>query len=207
MKQLILARHARAGSNAEGVVNAVPPGDGLTADGIDEARGLGRQLAAAPLSLGVCSRLARSRETLEIALAGRSLEPTVSELFDEIGFGDFEGRALDAYRGWAWQHGPEDPCPGGGESRAAAALRLADGLQWLLDRPEQHVVVISHGLPVRYVIDAAAEHVPARRLASVPHAVPYRLERPEVERAEAVLRRWGLAPRFSDAEPDAPFGG
>ena len=62
------------------------------------------------------------------------LEPMVSALFDEIGFGAFEGRTLDAYRGWAWQHGPEDPCPGGGESRAAAALRLADGLQWLLGR-------------------------------------------------------------------------
>lgn len=203
MNTLILARHAHAVSNVGDVVNAVPPGRGLSAAGIEEARRLGRALASEPIGLGVSSRLRRAHDTLALALAGRETPCLVEPLLDEIGFGSFEGGSLSDYRAWAWAHGPGADCPGGGESRAGAAARLADGLEALLQRPEQTVLAVSHGLPLRYVLDAADGRSPSQRLEPVPHATPYRLEWPTLERAAATLRAWAAAPVFADA----PFGG
>ena len=45
--------------------------------------------------------------------------------------------------------------PGGGETRADAARRIAAGLGALLDRPERVILAVTHGLPLRYVLDAA----------------------------------------------------
>lgn len=203
MNLLILARHAHAASNVGDVVNAVPPGEGLSPAGVEEARALGRALAAVSIDLGASSRLLRARETLALALAGRETPCVVEPLLDEIGFGSFEGGSLADYRRWAWAHEAGADCPGGGESRAGAAARLADGLEALLRRPEETVLAVSHGLPVRYVVDAAEGRIPAQRLDPVPQATPYRLERPSVERAAATLIAWAEAPVFEDA----PFGG
>ena len=203
MITLILARHAHAASNAGDTVNGVPPGQGLSAEGIEEARALGRALASERIDLGVSSRLRRAQDTLALALAGRGTPRLVEPLLDEIGFGSFEGGSLADYRAWAWAHPPDADCPGGGETRAAIAARLADALEALVARPERTVLAVSHGLPVRYVLDAAAGGLPAQRLEPVPHATPYRLERASVERAAVTLRAWAAAPQFTDT----PFGG
>ncbi len=203
MRSLILARHAHAESNAGAFVNAVPPGGGLSEEGRGEALGLGAVLATEPIDVGYSSRLARTQETLALALAGRDVPRIVEPLLDEIGFGSFEGGPLAAYRAWAWENEPAAPCPGGGESRANAARRLAAALRVLLERPEQTALVVGHAMPIRYVVDASAGRVPAMRLEPVAHATPFRLERQAVELAAETLGRWAEAPRFADA----PFGG
>ena len=203
MNTLILARHAHAVSNVADAVNAVPPGQGLSAAGVEEARALGRALASEPIELGVSSRLRRAHDTLALALAGRGTPCLVEPLLDEIGFGSFEGGPLSDYRAWAWANEAGADCPGGGESRADAAARLADGLAALLERPEHAVLAVSHGLPVRYVLDAAAGRVPSQHLEPVPHATAHVLERAAVERAATTLRAWAAEPGFADA----PFGG
>jgi broad specificity phosphatase PhoE len=198
---LLVARHAHAAANAEDVVNAVPPGLGLSAQGVEEARSLGQLLAAEPIELGVSSRLRRTSETLELALAGRDIPRIVEPLLDEIGFGSFEGGALADYRAWAWKQRPDAGCPGGGETRATAAARIAEGLVSLLERPEGTILAVTHGLPLRYILDAADGRFPSQRLARVPHAVPYRLERATVELAADTLRDWAAAPRFTAPTP------
>ncbi len=203
MKRLILARHAHAASNSGSFVNAVPPGGGLSEAGRGEALGLGAVLATEPVGVGFSSRLARTQETLELALAGRDVPRIVEPLLDEIGFGSFEGGPLAAYRAWAWENEPAAPCPGGGESRADAARRLAKALGVLLERPEETLLVIGHAMPVRYVVDASDGRFPAARLEAVAHATPLRLERQAVELAAETLARWAEAPRFADT----PFGG
>lgn len=203
MKTLILARHAHAASNAGNIVNAVPPGGGLSSAGRDEARALGRLLASEAIGVGVSSRLLRTQQTLGLALAGRKLPIVIEPLLDEIGFGSFEGGPLAAYRTWAWEYPPDAACPGGGESRARAALRFADGLVSLLGRPEEIVFAVSHALPLRYVLDASNGNFPAARVEHVSHATPYRLERKSVESAAETLRAWAATPRFVDT----PFGG
>ena len=65
------------------------------------------------------------------------------------------------------------------------------------------MLAVSHGLPVRYVLDAADGRGPSQRLEPVPHATPYRLERAAVERAAETLGRGRPQPVFADT----PFGG
>ncbi len=203
LEVLILARHAHAESNAGDTVNGVPPGAGLSPQGAEEAVLLGAQLVADAIELGISSRFRRASETLTLAMAGRAVPLVVEPGLDEIGFGAFEGGSLAAYRAWAWKHDPEAACPGSGETRATAARRIAGELVALLERPERVILAVSHGLPLRYVIDAAAGSVPGQRLASVPHAVPFRFGRAQVEAAAATLEEWAAAPRFTDT----PFGG
>jgi broad specificity phosphatase PhoE len=203
LETLILARHAHAASNAGDTINGIPPGDGLSPQGAEEAVALGLELWGEPIELGVSSRFQRSSETVALALAGRGVPLIVEPGLDEIGFGSFEGGSLAAYRAWAGAHPPEAACPGGGETRADAARRIAAGLAALLGRPERVILAVTHGLPLRYVIDASDGSFPGQRLASVPHAVPFRFERAQVERAAATLDEWADAPSFADT----PFGG
>ena len=203
MNVLLLTRHAHAASNEGDVVSSAPPGEGLSAQGISEARGLGDLLASEPIDLGVSSRLLRAQETLELALAGRDVPRQVEPLLDEIGFGAFEGGPLQAYRAWAWAHGPGDPCPGDGETRVDAAARIAHALEKLLAQPEETILAVSHALLLRYVLDAADGSPPGRRVLHVPHAAPYRLGRASVVRAAETLRAWTARPGFADT----PFGG
>lgn len=203
MNALILARHAHAASNAGDVVSCLPPGGGLTPAGRGEAERLGRELAGEAIGLGVATELRRTQETLELALAGRVVPRLVLPALNEIHFGSFEGGSLADYRAWAWANPPNVDCPGGGESRAAAATRIAEGLETLLRRPEETVLAIGHSLPVRYVLDACDGALPAQRLARVGHAVPHRLTRTQVARAAGTLRVWAASPRFADAPSEA----
>jgi broad specificity phosphatase PhoE len=156
-------------------------------------------LAYEPVDLGVSTRLARTQETLDLALGSRDVPRLVLPGLDEIDFGAFEGGSLADYRAWAWTNEPDAPCPGGGESRAEAAERFAGALDTLLARTEDVVVAVSHSLPIRYIVDAADGSFPAARIEHVPHAVPYDLEVDAVERAAETLRVWATAPRFVDA--------
>ncbi len=203
MNTLILARHAHAESNAGEVVSSTPPGGGLSDGGREEARHLRVLVASDPIDVGFSSRLLRTEQTLDLALSGRDVPRLVEPLLDEIGFGSFDGGTLAAYRQWAWEHEPDAPCPGGGESRVAAALRFADALTALLARPEETLLVVSHALPIRYVLDASDGRFPAARLEQVPHATSFRLGRDAVSLAAETLRGWAEAPRFADT----PFGG
>lgn len=197
MELLILARHALAASNLGDTVSGVAPGVDLAAEGEAQARALGEALRDEPLELCVVTELLRSRRTAELALAGRDVPIVVLPQLNEIRFGCFEGGPLAAYREWAWHSPPDELCPGGGESRAAAAARIADGLEWLLARPERVILAVTHALPVRYVLEAAAGRPPAARVGSVPHAEAFRLDRRQVEGAARFLRAWSRAPAFS----------
>ncbi len=200
MNRLIVARHAEAASNVDGIVSGVLPGAGLSDRGNGEAAGLAGALGSEPIDLGVSSRFARAQETLRLALAGRPLVPTVvlPEL-DEIDFGSFEGGPLRVYREWAWANGPAAPCPGGGESRSDVAMRIATALELLLVRPEETILAVGHALPLRYVLDAADGSFPAAKIEHLGHATPYPLTREQVDTAAETLRVWAEDPQFRDA--------
>jgi broad specificity phosphatase PhoE len=198
MDALLVVRHALAGSNRDGLASCAVPGVGLTPEGIEQANALREELDGIDVSLGMSSELARTRETLAIALEGRGVPTLALPELNEIDFGSFAEGPLDVYRAWAAAHRPDEPAPGGGDSRASAAARFACGLRAVLERPEELVVLVWHALAIRYVLDAARDLVPAPLITPVPHAVPHRLERDEVERAAALLDAWSQAPRFRD---------
>ena len=175
----------------------------MSETGVREAAALGETLAAAEIDLGVATRLVRTQETLELALGSRETARLVLPALDEIRFGAFEGGPLADYRAWAWSHEPQAECPGGGESRAEAAARIADALDVLLARKEDVVLAVSHALPIRYVVDASDGVFPAARIGRVPHAVPYALEADALRLAAETLRAWAATPRFADATGEA----
>ncbi len=200
MLGIVLARHALAGSNAGGLASYMAPGEGLTEEGVEQARRLGHSLCGEEIALGVATELRRTRETLDLALEGRDMVKIVVSELNEIHFGSFDGGLLSAYREWAGSEAPGLPAPGGGESRAQAAARYASGLRIVLARPEQSALVVSHALAVRYIVDAARGLVPAAlMLTPVEHATPYRLEAAELEAAADLLDSWSHEPRFRDS--------
>jgi broad specificity phosphatase PhoE len=195
---VVFVRHALAGSNRLGIASSVVPGDGLTSEGVAQARRLAELLAGDEIEVAVSSALARTRQTLAIALEGREVPAVVVEELNEIHFGLFDGGLLDTYRAWAAAHPPTERAPGGGESRADAAARFAHGLRRVLERAEQTILVVGHALALRYVLDATDGLAPASLMVPIEHAVPYRLDRGGVERAAELLEAWSREPRFRD---------
>lgn len=198
MERLILARHGESERSVEGLTNGDPTVRvALTATGREEARSLGVELRDEPIGLCVTSEFERARETADLALEGRDVPRLVLADFDDIHFGQFEGRLLTEYRAWAHAHGPEDLCPGGGESRAQTVARYVRGYRTILARPEETILVVAHGLPIRYVLDAVGERSPAALIEQIAYAEPFWLTRPELERAVERLDAWVRRPAWA----------
>ena len=199
MELAILVRHAESEFSVSGRVNGDPDvaGGGLTPAGRLQAGALATLLADDPVDLCVVTEFSRTRETAELALAGRDVPRLVVPELNDIRFGSFEGGLLDDYRKWAHAHGPGETCPGGGESRAAAAERFASGFRAVLARPEPRVLVVAHGLPIRYLLSALIEQDPAAIVEPVPYAETQRVSAAQLARATARLEAWSRSPSFA----------
>jgi broad specificity phosphatase PhoE len=195
-----LARHGESELSIAGRTNGDPRLPcGLTEAGRAQARRLGKLLARQPLELCVVSEFQRAEETADIALAGRDVPRLVVAELNDIRFGEFEGLALADYRAWARAHAPEEPAPGGGESRADTVRRYVHGYRAILNRPERTILVVAHGLPVRYVLDALAGRNPAPAVEQVPYAEPFRLSASDFTAAADRLEAWAARPSWTPA--------
>jgi broad specificity phosphatase PhoE len=200
MDEVILARHGESELSVVGTVNGDPAvACALTPTGEEQARRLGGQLAGVELDLCVTSEFERARQTADLALAGRDVPRFVLPELNDVRFGRFEGGTLADYREWAGANEPTVEAPDGGESRAATVQRYAAGYQKILARPEQTILVVAHGLPVRYVLNALEEEDPEPLVEQVAYAEPYRLKRHELERAVDRLERWASQPVWRPA--------
>ena len=198
MERVVLARHGESELSVVGRTNGDPSiAVALTETGREEARQLGRDLADEAVDLCVTSEFLRAQETADLALAGRQVPRLVLAELNDIRFGEFEGRPLTEYRAWAHSHGPDEPAPGGGDSRAQTVARYVAAYGELLDRPEASVLVVAHGLPVRYVLDAVEGRNPAAAVSQVPYAEPFRLSVDELRKAVARLAAWADNPVWS----------
>jgi broad specificity phosphatase PhoE len=170
----IFARHAEAATNTSHVLNSDPSRPvSLTARGREEARALGEQLANLHIDLAVGTRFLRTRQTLEIALQGRSVPIIVEPGFDEIQAGDFDGAPIDAYWSWKQHHLESTPFPHG-ESTEYAFGRYAGAVRRLLARTEQVTLLIVHGLGLWSVaIGSASTSSPPVAVGGFGNAVPY----------------------------------
>lgn len=165
----------------------------LTERGRAQAVALGQ--ATGLIDLVAHTEFGRTRETAELAWPDA---PTlvVPEL-NEIAFGRFEGTLwTDGYDTWTVTAGPEDECPGGGESRVAAVRRYLRGYRRVLERPEERVALIAHGAQVRYLLLALEGSGPAPRLEPVEPASAFTLTADELGSAIGVLAAWAASPLF-----------
>jgi broad specificity phosphatase PhoE len=190
MRLFVVARHAESVLNLERRVNGDPSRQvDLTEHGREESRQLGTQIANLPLDLCIHTRFSRTRETAEIALAGRAVPLVVEPLLDDIDVGDFEGAPLEEYRAWKHGHPRHVPFPGG-ESLDDAARRYAAGFRRLLERTETTMLVVCHEIPLRYALNGAdgsdSLDGPANELVN---AVPYLFDEAGLRRAVAGIER------------------
>jgi broad specificity phosphatase PhoE len=193
---VVLARHGESEFSVRGLVNGDPVRPGaLTARGRDQARRLAQLLSREPVELCVVTEFGRTQETAELALEGRDVPRLVVPELNDIRFGEFEGRTLEEYRGWAGG-AAADLRVGGGESRAEAVARFVRGFRVVLARPERAVLVVTHGLPIRYVLDAVEGRTPIPQVEQVALAEPFRVSKEELEGALATLERWVEAPAW-----------
>jgi probable phosphoglycerate mutase len=199
MERVILVRHGESEFSARSACNGDPlvEGGGLTERGREQARALGLLLSDDPVDLCATTQFGRTRETADVALAGRAVPRIVVPDLNDIRFGRFEGRPLEEYRLWARGAPPDELCPGEGESRAQAAGRFAAGYRTLLGRPEKTILVVAHALPIRYVLSALLEQDPSAIVEPVEECEPNRLSAEQLERATARIESWAAAPVFA----------
>ena len=162
----------------------------LTEEGLEQASLLGEFLRNEDVDLCVTTEFERTKQTADLALVGRDVPRLVVPELNDIRVGDFEGGLLEAYRAWARERSPVEIPPGGGESRAQAAERYARGFRAVLARPEETVLVVTHGLPIRYLLLAAEGSEPRPVVESVDYATPYRFSRTDLEHAVERLELW-----------------
>ena len=171
---VILSRHGESQLNVAGRVNADPARDpGLTPRGEEQARALGRQIAALEIELVVTSRFPRAQSTARLALEGRDVPHVVDSELDDVRIGELEGQTIAEYRAWKSQSARGQPFPGG-ETLDDAARRFAQSFAALLDRPERAILVVCHEIPVRYAINAATgSETLDGPVHDVPNALPF----------------------------------
>lgn len=198
MRSVILARHAESRFSVRQACNGDPSAcEGLTDMGREQAHALGRLLADDPIELCATTEFRRTQETADVALQDREIPRLTLPELNDIRFGSFEGGELAAYRRWAHAASPDDPCPGGGESRAEAAGRFARGFRVLLERPEHVILAVAHALPLRYLLSALLEEDPAAVVEPVAYAEPHRFTAGQLERAALRLARWSERPSWA----------
>ena len=189
MRLFVLSRHAHSTLNVAGRVNGDPTVPvPLTKDGEEQARQLGAQLANVPLELCVHTSFTRTRETAQLALEGREIPFVEEPLLDDIDVGDLEGAMIEEYRAWKAKHARDEPFPGG-ESLDDAARRYTQAFERLLARPERHVLVVCHEIPLRYALNAVGGSSdldgPAHQIAN---AAPYLFDEQQLQRAAERIR-------------------
>ncbi|HET9675780.1 MAG TPA: histidine phosphatase family protein [Gaiellaceae bacterium] len=191
MRTAILARHAESEFSVRGAMNGDPGLAGaLTDEGVEQARLLGEALRGDPIDLCVTTEFERTKQTADLALEGRDVPRLVVPELNDIRVGDFEGGLLETYRAWARERSPVEVPPGGGESRAQAAERYARGFRIVVARPEDVILVVTHGLPIRYLMLAIEGSEPRPVVESVDYATPYRISRVDLEHALERIELW-----------------
>jgi broad specificity phosphatase PhoE len=190
VRLLVIARHAESTLNDVQRINGDPTVRvDLTDEGREEARELGLQVANLPLDLCLHTRFTRTRDTAEIALAGRDVPFREEPLFDDIDVGELEGETIEDYRTWKRAHTRADAFPGG-ESLDDAARRYATGFRHLLDEPRDTVLLVCHEIPLRYALNGAAGSDeldgPVHQLRN---ATPYLFDEVGVRRAVEGIER------------------
>jgi broad specificity phosphatase PhoE len=168
----------------------------LSEHGVAQARALAQDLADEDIDLCVTSELERTRQTADLALADRAVPRiVVPELNDPL-YGRYEGGPLDAYIGWALANDSAAEPPGGGEHRQKLVARYAAGFRRLVERPERTILIVTHSLPVAYVLMALAGRDPAPRVPFVEHANVHEISARELAHAVTRLEGWCAAPTW-----------
>lgn len=197
VEKALLVRHGESEYSVDLRLNGeVGAGVGLTSRGREEARRLGEALTDEAIDLCATSAFHRTVETADLALAGRHVPRLVLPELNDPRYGAFEGATLEEYRAWAASARSDEQPSDDGESRLEIVARYARALRILLARDERTVLVVTHSLPIAYVLATQDGELPRPRVPLVEHAEVYRFTTAELERAADALERWVAAPTW-----------
>ena len=134
--ELVLVRHAFAGSNRDGIASCAVPGDGLTSEGVEQARRLATRSRTRRSRWASRRSFARTQETLELALAGRDVRASSSPSSTRSGSARSRRPARRVPR-VGGRAAAGRPRPAAARAARTAAARFARGLRIVLARPEE----------------------------------------------------------------------
>lgn len=199
MNLCIVVRHAESAYNIAGRVNGDPGVQvPLSPRGVRQAEVLAAQLRNVPIDAVVHTRLERTAATARLALDRPGVLMVCEPLLDDIGCGLFEGSAVADDHAWRAAR-PRSARPPGGESIVDATQRIARGLRQVVQRREDVVLLVTHEITVRYLLNSAANSDDiAQPHRDVPNAVPFLFGAEAVDRAatrmeEAITGDWVAA--------------
>lgn len=175
-KKIYLIRHGETDYNRRRIVQG---------SGVDTSLNeLGRQQAAAfyqhyqhvPFEVVLTSRLKRTHETVAPFLMEKKLPWEQFAEINEMNWGRHEGTAYDPalHRYFqevmdAWDAGNYHVPFADGESALTLAERMQPFVQLLRDRPEQHILVCSHGRALRCLL-CLLQELPLSKMSAYAHS-------------------------------------
>lgn len=159
--RLLIARHGQTVSNREGRFCGHSETE-LTELGIEQARALGRRLAATPIDAAYTSDFSRAIQTAAYILGERGITPRMDQDLRELHYGEWEMvKEREIARRYPDQHRlmrQEDPawCPPGGEDIAAVRLRTFAALKRIAAaHRHETVLVVAHGTAITCMLSEA----------------------------------------------------
>lgn len=191
VSRLVFVRHAESTFSARSLGNGDPDVDcPLTEAGRGQAERLRARLG--PLDVCVTTAFARTIETADIALAGRSVARVIEAGLNDPALGVYESRPLAEFLAWLRAHDWTARPDGGGESQVDVVTRYVAAFERLLARSEDRVLVVTHNLPMAVAQVLAHEPPPAVRreyTARFEYAVPVEIAPEALGRGIARARR------------------
>ncbi|WP_300226967.1 histidine phosphatase family protein [uncultured Bacteroides sp.] len=138
MTTIYLARHGQTEENLMRIFQGHLPGT-LTADGIEQARNLGKELEGIQIDCILSSDLKRVVDTVNYAMADRHLPWEKTELLREIDWGKWTGLKIDSVDK---QNPPEDA-----ETKEMLYERGKRIVEYIKEKYSgKNVLVVAHGL-------------------------------------------------------------
>jgi probable phosphoglycerate mutase len=155
---LYILRHGETDFNRRGIVQGSGVDTDLNETGREQARAFFETYQEIDFQLVVTSKLRRTHQTVAGFLEKETPWIQTSDL-DEISWGDHEGqpgaRERIAVYEWMiseWQRGNLDASLPNGETARQLFERVGRFIEWLKTRPEQRILVATHGRTMRCLI-------------------------------------------------------
>ena len=158
MTTFFLVRHGETEWNVERRIQGWADSP-LTSLGLAQAEAHGQLLGKFGIDRIIASPLGRAMQTIAPIVRETNVPAEYDVRLREVCMGDWSGRTslelqslyLDQWQ--ARQDDPEGYCPPNGESRLDVKRRVAPLIAELNDDSHQEVVLVSHGITIRMLLD------------------------------------------------------
>jgi phosphoserine phosphatase len=174
-KTIYILRHGQTDFNLQGIVQGGGVDTSLNETGRQQAKAFHAAYGHLPFETVLTSRLKRTHQTVAPFLESGLPWEQFADL-NEMGWGDHEGKASTPsshaeYHAvvTAWDAGNYHAAMPNGESAAELATRLQRFVTTLRDRPEELLLVCSHGRAMRGLMCILGD-LPLSRMNSFSHA-------------------------------------